>query len=104
MAQVHRFVGDLVGAGDQRGSGRSGADRDSGPWRGPDSYTHYPKLPQNGLRGWERCRKKLTNWCQTKAVMNRATVAIPEDLAKAVDSYVRDQEARPQLAEVVQAG
>ena len=35
--------------------------------------------------------------------MKRATVTIPDDLAKAVDKYVRDQEARPPLTAVVQA-
>lgn len=35
--------------------------------------------------------------------MKRATVTIPDDLAQAVDSYVRAQEARPPLTEVVQA-
>ena len=35
--------------------------------------------------------------------MKRATVTIPDDLSKAVDSYVRDQEARPPLTAVVQA-
>ncbi len=35
--------------------------------------------------------------------MKRATVTLPEDLAKAVESYVRAQEARPPLTAVVQA-
>jgi hypothetical protein len=35
--------------------------------------------------------------------MKRATVTIPDDLAKAVENYVRAQEARPALAAVVQA-
>jgi Arc/MetJ-type ribon-helix-helix transcriptional regulator len=35
--------------------------------------------------------------------MKRATVTIPDDLAQAVDSYVRAQEARPPLTVVVQA-
>ena len=35
--------------------------------------------------------------------MRRATVTIPDELAKAVDSYVRAQEARPALTAVVQA-
>ena len=35
--------------------------------------------------------------------MKRATVTIPDDLADAVESYVRDQEARPPLTAVVQA-
>ena len=35
--------------------------------------------------------------------MKRATVTIPDDLAQAVDSYVRAQEARPSLTAVVQA-
>jgi hypothetical protein len=34
--------------------------------------------------------------------MRRATVTIPDDLAKAVESYVRAQEARPALTAVVQ--
>jgi Arc/MetJ-type ribon-helix-helix transcriptional regulator len=35
--------------------------------------------------------------------MKRATVTIPDDLADAVESYVRDQEARPALTVVVQS-
>ncbi len=35
--------------------------------------------------------------------MRRATVTIPDDLAKAVDKYVRDQEAPPALTAVVQS-
>ena len=35
--------------------------------------------------------------------MKRATVTIPDDLAKAVESYVRAQEARPALTAVIQA-
>jgi len=35
--------------------------------------------------------------------MTRATVTIPDDLAKAVDSYVQAQEAPPPLTAVVQA-
>jgi len=35
--------------------------------------------------------------------MKRATVTISDDLAKAVESYVRAQEARPSLTAVVQA-
>ena len=35
--------------------------------------------------------------------MKRATVTIPDDLAKAVDSYVRSQEAPPPFTTVVQA-
>jgi metal-responsive CopG/Arc/MetJ family transcriptional regulator len=35
--------------------------------------------------------------------MKRATVTIPDDLAKAVDNYVRAQEARPPLTAVIQA-
>jgi hypothetical protein len=34
--------------------------------------------------------------------MRRATVTIPDDLAKAVESYVRAQEARPALTTIVQ--
>jgi Arc/MetJ-type ribon-helix-helix transcriptional regulator len=35
--------------------------------------------------------------------MKRATVTLPDDLEKAVDSYVRCQEAPPPLTAVVQA-
>ena len=35
--------------------------------------------------------------------MTRATVTIPDDLEKAVDSYVQAQEAPPPLTAVVQA-
>jgi hypothetical protein len=35
--------------------------------------------------------------------MRRATVTIPDDLAKAVESYAQAQEARPALTAVVQA-
>ena len=35
--------------------------------------------------------------------MKRATITIPGDLAKAVDSYIRAQEAPPPLTAVVQA-
>lgn len=35
--------------------------------------------------------------------MKRATVSIPDDLAKAVDNYVRAQDAPPPLTAVVQA-
>jgi len=35
--------------------------------------------------------------------MKRATVTIPDDLAKAVDNYVRAQDAPPPLTAVVQA-
>ncbi len=35
--------------------------------------------------------------------MKRATVTIPDDLAKAMDSYVHAQEAPPALTVVVQA-
>lgn len=35
--------------------------------------------------------------------MKRATVTIPDDIAKAVESYARTQEARPALTAVVQA-
>jgi len=35
--------------------------------------------------------------------MKRATVTIPDDLARAVNSYVRAQEAPPALTAVVQA-
>jgi Arc/MetJ-type ribon-helix-helix transcriptional regulator len=35
--------------------------------------------------------------------MRRATVTIPDDLDNAVESYVRDQEARPSLTVVVQS-
>ncbi len=36
-------------------------------------------------------------------MMRRATVTIPDDLAEAVDAYVRAQEAPPPLTAVVQA-
>ena len=36
-------------------------------------------------------------------IMKRATVSIPDDLAKAVDSYVGTQEAPPPFTAVVQA-
>jgi len=35
--------------------------------------------------------------------MKRASVTIPDDLAKAVDNYVQAQEARPALTAVIQA-
>lgn len=35
--------------------------------------------------------------------MKRATVTIPDDLADAVEKYVRDQEAPPALTTVMQA-
>jgi len=35
--------------------------------------------------------------------MKRATVTLPDDLADAVEHYVRDQEAPPPLTAVVQA-
>jgi metal-responsive CopG/Arc/MetJ family transcriptional regulator len=35
--------------------------------------------------------------------MRRASVTIPDDLAKAVDSYIDDQEAPPALTSVMQA-
>jgi metal-responsive CopG/Arc/MetJ family transcriptional regulator len=35
--------------------------------------------------------------------MKRATVSIPDDLAKAMDRYVSTQEARPPFTAVVQA-
>ena len=35
--------------------------------------------------------------------MKRATVTFPDDLAKAVEGYLRAQEARPALTTVVQA-
>lgn len=35
--------------------------------------------------------------------MRRATITIPDDLADAVDSYVRGQDAQPPLTAVVQA-
>jgi len=44
----------------------------------------------------------LTKWCYNTR-MKRATVTIPDDLAKAVESYVRAQEAPPALTAVVQA-
>ena len=41
-------------------------------------------------------------WCYN-AVVKRATVTIPDDLAAAVEGYVRAQEAPPPLTAVVQA-
>jgi hypothetical protein len=35
--------------------------------------------------------------------MKRATVTIPDDLADAVETYAREQEARPSLTVVVQS-
>jgi hypothetical protein len=35
--------------------------------------------------------------------MKRATITLPEELAKAVDGYVKAQEAPPSLTSVVQA-
>ena len=35
--------------------------------------------------------------------MRRATITLPDDLAKAVDNYVKAQDAPPALAAVVQA-
>lgn len=35
--------------------------------------------------------------------MKRATVTIPDDLADALESYARDQEARPTLTVIVQS-
>ena len=35
--------------------------------------------------------------------MKRATITLPDDLAQAVDDYVRAQEARPALTTVIQA-
>jgi hypothetical protein len=35
--------------------------------------------------------------------MKRVSVTFPDDLAEAVESYVRDQEARPTLTVVVQS-
>ncbi len=35
--------------------------------------------------------------------MRRATITIPDDLAKAVEAYIRDQEAPPTLTAVAQA-
>ncbi len=35
--------------------------------------------------------------------MRRATITLPEDLAKAVDDYVKAQDASPTLTAVVQA-
>ncbi len=47
----------------------------------------------------------FTNWCIGVIIsyMRRATVTIPDDLSKAVDNYVRTQEARPPLTAVIQA-
>jgi len=45
---------------------------------------------------------KFTTWCYDGG-MKRATVTLPDDLARAVDSYLRAQEAPPSLTAVVQA-
>jgi hypothetical protein len=41
--------------------------------------------------------------CDILVLMKRATVTLPNDLAKAVDDYIRAQEAPPALTTVVQA-
>jgi hypothetical protein len=42
-----------------------------------------------------------TNWCYNR-LMKRATMTLPDDLAEAVDNYLRAQEAPPTLTTVVQ--
>lgn len=44
----------------------------------------------------------ITNWCYTGS-MKRATMTLPDDLADAVDNYLRAQEAPPALTTVMQA-
>lgn len=44
----------------------------------------------------------FTSWCYTGFDMKRATVTIPDDLARAVNSYVQAQEVPPALTAVVQ--
>jgi hypothetical protein len=44
----------------------------------------------------------FTIWCYTNP-MKRATVTLPDDLAEAVDNYLRAQEAPPALTTVMQA-
>jgi hypothetical protein len=43
----------------------------------------------------------VTIWCYT-GFMKRATMTLPDDLAEAVQSYLRSQEAPPSLTTVVQ--
>jgi hypothetical protein len=45
----------------------------------------------------------FTEWRYIGRAMKRATVAIPDDLAKALGSYIRDQEVRPALTAVIQS-
>jgi hypothetical protein len=44
----------------------------------------------------------FTSWCYNN-FMKRATMTLPDDLAKAVDEYVQAQEAPPALTTVIQA-
>jgi hypothetical protein len=55
-----------------------------------------------GYALWVRpSRTIFTNWCYTK-LMKRATMTLPDDLAKAVDNYRQAQENPPTLTVVVQ--
>jgi hypothetical protein len=45
---------------------------------------------------------KFTTWCYNTS-MKRATMTIPDDLAEAVDKYLRAQETPPALTTVMQA-
>jgi len=44
----------------------------------------------------------ITKWCYNLR-MKRATITFPDDLAEAVDQYVRTQETPPAMTTVVQA-
>jgi hypothetical protein len=44
----------------------------------------------------------FTIWCYTTC-MKRATMTLPDDLAEAMDNYLRAQEAPPAVTTVVQA-
>jgi len=69
------------------------------------------RLPNRAKRGRESyftAFTKITNftivttWCYNTR-MKRASMTLPDDLAEAVDSYRRAQEAPPALTAVVQA-
>jgi len=46
---------------------------------------------------------KSSTGAMLAATVRRATITIPDDLAKAVERYVRSQEAQPPLTAVVQS-
>lgn len=48
------------------------------------------------------CFTYFTNWCYY-VPMRRATVTLPDDLARAVENYVQAQDAAPPLTAIVQA-